>query len=256
MGHLAKDPEPGPVVPGPVAPGPVPLTGVVKVPGQAPPGWSAGHLHAAAFPPQDRPYALLEGWDFGPLFEPFSIEGEAGEHVIPWDDRFPDGPFLLEAAHRGEGMFSLIPQTERGATIPDLYFSNGLQDFRGSTVPERRHPQLKLSARNPWILRIKPVASARRLTGTMTGYGHEALLYTGPAVELRVLFRGRDTGRSGHCALWCHEVAGETRLTKERRRLLVNDTGRKVRSTVRLPAGPLLLRWKAEGDWTLTVGTP
>ncbi|MEU1229889.1 hypothetical protein [Streptomyces sp. NPDC005828] len=244
MGHFVKSPgSPG---------GPVPLTGVTKVPGQAPPGWSTEHLGAAVFPPPDRPFALVEGWDFGPLFEPFTLAGE-GPEMLRWDDRFPDGPFLLEAAHRGEGHFSILAHTELDAPIPDLYFNSLLQDFRGSTVPQKRRPKLKISGDHAWILRVKPVAAARLLTGTMTGFGPEALLYTGPAAELRVLFRDKGPGRSGHASLWCHEVAGQTELTPERRSLLINELGRKVKETVHLPAGPLLLRVDGNGEWTLTV---
>ncbi|WP_159026445.1 hypothetical protein [Streptomyces vietnamensis] len=245
MGHFSKTPD-SPA-------GPEPLTGVTKVPGQTPPGWK-GAGAGLSFPPPDRSYSLLEGWEFGPFFEPYTIEGN-GPRMLPWGDHFPDGPFLLEAAHQGDGHFSILAHTELDAPIPDLYFNVLLRDFRGSTVPQKRRPKLKVSASNAWILRVKPVAAARRLTGTMTGYGHEALLYTGPATDLRVRFRGREAGRHGHVGLWCHEVGGETELREERRSLLLNETS-KAKCTVRLPEGPLLLRFNAEGDWTLTVEEP
>ncbi|MFE5591906.1 hypothetical protein [Streptomyces sp. NPDC056549] len=241
MGHFAKEPE--------SPSGPVPLTGVAKVPGQAPPGASVW-----VFPPPDRPYSLVEGWEFGPVFEPFTIEGD-GPRKFFLDDRFPDGPFLIEAAHRDGGHFSLRPLTERGEDIPDVWFNVLLQDFRGSTVPQRRYVQLNVSASNPWILRVKPVAAARLLTGTLTGYGHEALLHTGPATDLHVRFKGGEPGRNGHVGLWCHEVGGETELGEERRSLLLNEA-RKAKCTVRLPEGPVLLRFNAEGRWTLTVEEP
>ncbi|WP_237749548.1 TerD family protein [Streptomyces sp. SS] len=245
--------------------GPVPLTGVVKVPGRAPGqapsarGVSAGAAGEQAgppvptgpFPPAERPYELVEGWEFGPLFEPFTVTGD-GDQVVTVDGRVPPGPVLVETAHEGEGYFAVFPLDKRNKD-GEYLFSTTLPHFTGSSVtpaPEGRALRLRVRAYNRWALRVKPVAAARRLDGTLRGYGAEALLYTGGAADLRVHFEGNEDG-GGYVGMWCHEVAGHTALTPSPS-LVVSDTDPLVH-TVPLPPGPLLLLFKADGPWTLTV---
>ncbi|WP_234315418.1 TerD family protein [Streptomyces globisporus] len=242
----------------PTVAGPVPLTGVVKMPGQALPadGAPLGEpaptpAPAGPFPPADRPYEPVEGWEFGPVFEPFTVTGD-GDQVVTVDRRVPPGPVLVETAHAGRGYFAVFPLDKRNKD-GEYLFSTTLPDFTGSSVtpaPEDRALRLRVRAYNRWALRVKPVAAARRLEGTLHGYGPEALLYTGGAADLRVHFKGDEDG-GGYVGMWCHEVAGHTALTP-RPTLVISDTD-PLLHTVPLPPGPLLLLFKADGPWTLTV---
>ncbi|MFJ2933672.1 hypothetical protein ACIO8G_12960 [Streptomyces sp. NPDC087219] len=198
-----------------------------------------------------RPYQLVEGWEFGPVFEPFTITGD-DDQVVTVDRRVPPGPVLVEAAHEDRGYFGVFPLDSRNKD-EDYLFNTTLPDFTGSSVvpaPEGRALRQRVRADRRWAMRVKPVAAARRLEGTLRGYGPEALLYTDGVADLQVHFEGDEDG-GGYVGIWCHEVAGHTGLT-DRPTLLLNRTD-PLRRTVPLPAGPLLLLYKADGPWTLTV---
>ncbi|MFB7589946.1 TerD family protein [Streptomyces sp. NPDC056169] len=246
----------------PVASGPVPLTGVAKRPGQARPA-DGGLLDGPAptpapaptgpFPPADRPYELAEGWKFGPLFEPFVAEGY-GNDVIALDDRVGTGPVLVELAHEDYGYVGLFPLDRRNKDDGYL-FNDLLPGFRGSavaTVPKGRPLRMRLSAENRWILRVKPLAAARRLEGTLSGYGPEALLYLGNGADLRVEFEGRMNDGNGYVGIQGYGVEGRADGRLPDMDLLLNEVG-SLRQTVPVPRGPQLLSLRAEGAWTFTV---
>ncbi|MFE7547316.1 TerD family protein [Streptomyces gardneri] len=261
--------------------GPVPLAGVVKVPMHAPPT-AGGHQGTpggaggsgtpgasgstgragtvgtpiapdpSVFPPVEREYRLLEGWEFGPVFKPFTVTGR-GSDVITTPGRVPAGPVLFEVAHQGGGHFAVVPLDKRNKEGTSL-FNTTVPDYRGSTVtpaPEDRPLRLRLIGENDWVARVKPVAAARRLEPAMAGYGDEALLHLGGAADLRVDFKG-SPGGGGSIALWVHEVTGQTQLTHVGRTLALNTSGR-ILQTVPLPPGPALLLLIADGPWSLTV---
>ncbi|WP_329278501.1 TerD family protein [Streptomyces sp. NBC_00691] len=270
----------------PVA-GPVALTGVAKVPVHAPPtaGWHRGAPHGTAgpgapgasgaaepartsgaapgptggpdtsvFPPVEREYRLLDGWDFGPVFEPFTVEGRAND-VVSTPSRVPPGLVLVELAHRGGGYVGLNPLDEQNKSLRYL-FNSTLPDFRGSRVvpsPEGRPLRMRLQADGDWVLRVKPVAAARRLAGTLRGYCDEALLHTGGPADLQVEFEGDPTANGGgYVGINGHEVAGRADLTGPHT-LLLNSADGRGRHTVPVPPGPLLLLLRADGPWTLTL---
>ncbi|MFB7354384.1 TerD family protein [Streptomyces gardneri] len=228
---------------------PAPTTAPVPTPWPAP----TPSPVPTAYPPVERPYELVEGWEFGPLFEPFTASGK-GREVVTVDGRVPPGPVLVEAAHEGEDYFGVFSLNKFNKD-DDYLFNTTLPHFTGSSViraPGDRSLRLRVHAnsRNRWALRVSPVASARHLTGTLRGYGPEALLFTGGAADLRVHFEGKEDG-SGYAGMWYHEVAGRTTLLTHPT-LIVNATGPLVH-TVPIPQGPLLLLFSADGPWTLTV---
>ncbi|MET9374699.1 TerD family protein [Streptomyces sp. NPDC002992] len=234
----------------PAVAGPIPLTGVVKVPGQAPP--AEGEYVPGLFPPPERPYRLVEGWEFGEVFEPFTIAGH-GDDVITVDAPVPPGPVLVELAHEGEGYVSFYPLDEHNKK-GDYLFASPLPDFRGSKIshaPEGRPLRFRITATNRWILRVKPVAAARRLEGTLRGYGPEVLLHTGKGVDLRVDFKGGPERDGGHTHLFSYEVEGRRRLPSDLD-ILLNDSGA-LRRTVPVAEGPVALFYYAAGPWTLTL---
>lgn len=275
---------------------PVPLTGVAKVPGQAPPvagapaAWepvgaqpgatagepvgalfappvvggplpvaaAAGQVAAPAppgpFPPADRPYELVEGWEFGPVFEPFVVEGR-GNDVIQLDDRVGDGPVLVEVAQEGRGYLGLFTLDRRNRDETDFLLNDLLPEFRGSTfaqVPKGRPLRMRLAADHRWILRVKPLAAARRLEGTLHGYGPELLVYRGGGADLRVDFQGSPEDGRGYAGIQSYGVEGRTGGRLPAMDLLLNEIG-PLRQTVPVPRGPQLLHLRAEGAWTFTV---
>ncbi|MEU7296042.1 TerD family protein [Streptomyces exfoliatus] len=250
----------------PAAAGPVPLTGVVKMPGQAPPADGDLVVESASapdpdpdpapagpFPPADRPYELVEGWEFGPVFEPFVAEG-FGNDVIALDDRVGTGPVLVELAHEGYGYLGLFPLDRRNKDDGFL-FNALLPGFLGSAAaqtPKGRPLRMRLDAENRWILRVKPLAAARRLEGTLSGYGPEALIYLGNGADLRVEFEGDPKDGRGYVGIQSYGVGGRTGGRLPDMDLLLNEIGA-LRQTVPVPQGPQLLSLKAEGPWTLTV---
>lgn len=244
----------------PAVAGPVPLTGVVKVPGQAPSAHGASApqpvgtpVAAGPFPPADRPYELVEGWQFGPLFEPIIVEG-LGDDVITTDARVGSGPVLVEIAHEDGGYVGLFPLDKRNKD-GEYLFNTTLPDFRGSSVtpvPKDRPLRLRLAGKNRWLLRVKPVAAARRLEGVLSGYGPEAFVYTGDGADLRVDFEGRPGDGGGYVGIQCYGPRGRTGGALGDSDLLLNTTGA-LKRTVPVPQGPQLLLLSADGPWTLTV---
>ncbi|MDV5145512.1 TerD family protein [Streptomyces sp. SBC-4] len=277
-----SEPEPEPVVSGPI-----PLTGVAKMPGQAPSADGSHQSEPAApspaptapasiasaptapasavpapavpapagpFPPADRPYELVEGWEFGPVFEPFVAEGR-GNDVIALDGRVGDGPVLVELAQEDRAYLGLFSLDRRNKDESPYLFNDLLPDFRGSTfaqVPKGRALRMRLDAENRWIMRVKPVAAARRLAGTLHGYGPELLLYLGNGADLRVDFQGSPEDGRGYAGIQSYEVGGRTGGRLPDMDLLLNEIG-PLRQTVPVPRGPQLLHLRAEGAWTFTV---
>ncbi|MEU7280544.1 TerD family protein [Streptomyces sp. NPDC045431] len=230
--------------------GPVPLTGVVKMPGQAPP--EEGAYVPGLYPPPERPYRLLEGWEFGPVFEPFTAEGH-GNQVVTVGAGLPSGPVLVEVAHEGEGYFALYPLDERNKD-EEYVFAVSLPDLRGSRVvhaPKDRPLRFRVVAENRWILRVKPMAAARRLEGVLHGYGPEILIHPGKGVDLRVDFAGGPGHGGGFVSVRAHEVAGHYRMRLDPSGLL-HDSGA-LRRTVPVMDGPVVMDYYALGPWTLTV---
>ncbi|WP_406058038.1 TerD family protein [Streptomyces sp. NBC_01077] len=246
--------------PEPAVAGPVPLAGVAKVPGQAPPADGSAPavpevvpVAASPFPPADRPYELVEGWEFGPVFEPVLFEGQ-GNGVIALDGRVQPGPVLVEIAHEDDGYVGLFLLDKRNKD-GDYLFNTLVPDYRGSTVtpvPKDRPLRLRLDAENRWVLRVKPVAAARRLEGTLSGYGPEALLYLGDGADLHVNFKGSPNDRDGYVGIQSHGVRGRTGGGMYDSDLLLNKIG-PLQQTVPVPQGPQLLLLNAEGAWTLTT---
>ncbi|MFF8835668.1 TerD family protein [Streptomyces sp. NPDC015130] len=230
--------------------GPVPLTGVVKMPGQAPP--AEGEYVPGLYPPPERPYELVEGWGFGPVFEPFTVEGQ-GNQVVTVDPGLPPGPVLVEVTHEGEGHFALYPLDEQNKDEEYVY-AVSLPDLRGSRafhVPEGRPLRFRVVARNRWTLRLKPMAAARRPEGVVRGYGPEVLVHPGKGVDLRVDFAGGPGHGGGMVIVRAHEVAGHYRMRLDPS-LLLHESGA-LRRTVPIMDGPVVVDLYALGPWTLTT---
>lgn len=93
--------------------GPVPLTGVVKMPGQAPPEERA--YVPGLNPPPERPYQLVEDGEFGPVFEPFIPEGH-GNRVVTVDAGLPSGPVSSRSRTRARGTSPSVRSTSATRT--------------------------------------------------------------------------------------------------------------------------------------------
>ncbi|MEU9088290.1 TerD family protein [Streptomyces sp. NPDC048357] len=238
-------PAPAPV-PVPVAvspsPGPVLLTGVSKTSDPPP------------FLPS--PPGSAGGWTFGPVFEPYTIEGKGRQVVTA--DRVPPGCVLVEMTHEGDD-YLCVERLNRHNKDDQLVFNSTLKDFRGRAAvepSEGRPLRLRIQASHRWTLTFRPLADARRLESgrELTGRGPEALLYTGPVADLKV--RLRDETGGSLCCMYGYEVAGHTSIAEAPESLLVNEAGRGARVSTPLPQGPLLLRFiDAEGSWRMKLRT-
>ncbi|MFI8320090.1 TerD family protein [Streptomyces sp. NPDC085529] len=230
--------------------GPVPLTGVVKLPGQAPP--EAGAHVPGLFPPPQLPYRLVEGWEFGPVFKPAAFEGR-GNQVVGVDTGPLPGPVLVEVAQEGEGHFVLYPLDAHNKD-GEYVIAMSLPDLRATRAvhaPKDGPLRLRVVSQNRWTLRVKPIAAARRLDGVLHGYGPEILLHPGKGVDLRVDFAGGPGHAGGHVHLRAHEVAGHHRMRLDPA-LLLHESGA-LRRTVPIMDGPVVVELHAAGAWTLTT---
>ncbi|MFF4429360.1 TerD family protein [Streptomyces sp. NPDC001513] len=241
-----SDPPPFPPSPPVSAGGPAPLAPAPLAPAAA---------LASAFLVPDPPHSA-GAWTFGPLFEPYAIEGRGRQVVTA--DRIPPGPVLVEMSHEGED-YLCVERLNRHNKDDQLVFNSTLKDFRGRAAvePEGGRPlRLRIQASNRWTLTFRPLADARRLEfgRELTGRGPEALLYTGPVADLKV--RLRDESGGSLCCMYGYEVAGHTGIAEAPESLLVNEAGRGARVSTPLPAGPLLLRFiDAEGSWRMKLRT-
>ncbi|MFD7785050.1 TerD family protein [Streptomyces nojiriensis] len=246
---------PAPATPAPLPAAPVPFIEVSKTDGPPPFMPPPPQPVSAGRPPASAPARPGHGWTFGPVFEPYTVEGK-GRQVVTADDRLPHGPVLIELTHEGDDPIWVDRLNNRNKD-DQLVFNSMLKDFRGSTAVEPstdRPLRLRVHAYNRWTLTFRPLAHARRLEfeRELTGRGPEALLYTGPVADLKV--RLRDETGGSLCGMYGYEVAGRTTIADAEENLLVNEAGRRTRVTAPLPEGPLLLLFNdAEGSWRMKL---
>ncbi|WP_327428765.1 TerD family protein [Streptomyces sp. NBC_01236] len=217
------------------APAPAPTPTLVTAPAPAP-----------ARPPQDTaPHA------FGPDFQPYVQQGQ-GNGVVSVDMPIPPGPVIVEVWHEGEGYFGMHTLNRRNKD-DDLVYNTTLEDFRGRALvrpPEGRALRLRVEADNDWTVRVQPLSVVRELgSAALRGYGPEVVAYRGPAADIDVVFEGDEDG-GGYFGLSCLEADKLHNLNSAD--LLINDTDR-LRQTVPVPDGPLLLLLEADGPWRLTA---
>ncbi|MFD8204137.1 TerD family protein [Streptomyces sp. NPDC059701] len=249
FGIAVEDPAP----PAPAAaPAPAPaFAPAPAVAAPAPAGAPTGG-HPAAPSPVTAPAAApvdAAPYSFGPEFHPYTQRGQ-GNGVVSVDAPLPPGPVVVEAWHQGEGYFGLHTLSRRNKD-DDLLFNSTLRDFRGRVLvqpPKDRPLRLRVEADNDWTVLVQPLSVLRRLgTGPLSGYGPEVVAYTGPVADLDVDFAGDEDG-GGYFGLWTLEASRLHDL--DDRDLLVNDTDR-LRQTVPIADGPLLVLLEADGAWQL-----
>ncbi|GGQ67765.1 TerD family protein [Streptomyces flaveolus] len=230
----------------PVAvPGPAP---VPAVPAATAPAPAAAPYDVTVLADDDTP-----SWGGEPFeFEPRTFTGDKAR-TITVDLPFPpdSGPVILEAKVRDYDFLHVqIPGRE------DDVFCDDLPDrhSRALLVPPRKGGPLKLKVRHDgkWELTVLPLSAARRLgAGTFEGSGREVFLHTGPAAEVKV----RATDRhNGWFQLNYHAGDSLDELRRPAEELVHAWNGRRVKETVRIPEGPLLLVIdKSRHQWELTV---
>ncbi|WP_053750355.1 TerD family protein [Streptomyces sp. MMG1533] len=220
---------------------PVPSPAVATVAGPPPP-----RPVASPAPPQDAvPHS------FGPDFPPYTQQGH-GNGVVSVTVPLPPGPVIVEVWHEGDGYFGMHTLNRRNKD-DDLVYNTTLRDFRGRALvqpPQDRPLRLRVEADNAWTVHIRPLSVLRQLgTAPLRGYGPEVVAYTGTAADLDLDFAGDEDG-TGYMGMWSLEASKLHRL--DDRDLLVNDSDR-LRQTVPVTDGPLLLILEADGAWELTA---
>ncbi|WP_253195431.1 TerD family protein [Streptomyces sp. JHA26] len=226
------------------APAPAPtIAASAPVPAAAHPAAPSSVTAPVAAPTDAVPHS------FGPDFPPYTQRGQ-GNGVVSVDAPLPPGPVVVEVWHQGEGYFGMHTLTRRNKD-DDLLFNSTLRDFRGRVLvqpPKDRPLRLRVEADNDWTVLVQPLSVLRRLgPGPLSGYGPEVVAYTGPMADLDVDFAGDEDG-GGYFGLWSLEASQLHDL--DDRDMLVNDTDR-LRQTVPITDGPLLLLLEADGAWQL-----
>ncbi|WP_225832126.1 TerD family protein [Streptomyces sp. NK08204] len=279
-GIVVAEQTPAPSPAGPAAPpvaqpvsGPVPLKGVSKV-GSAPavpatstagPAMPATSVTGSAVPTASvAGPAVPAAWADAPVpstgspwgpsffdFEPYVHSG-TGSTKITMDIPFPpdSGPVIMEArVEKYKWIQVQIPGRD------DTVFCHDLPEHHGRVLlvpPRKGGPlRLKVSCSGDWTLTVLPLSAARPIgTGTVQGSGPEVLLHTGGTADLKIRAKDPDNGRF---QLNCHkgDTPDELRRAEE---LHSAWNGRRVRATVRIPDGPLLLAIdRSRHHWELTA---
>ncbi|MBT2493660.1 TerD family protein [Streptomyces sp. ISL-96] len=185
---------------------------------------------------------------FGPQFPSFVRRGH-GNDVVTVDAPIPPGPVIIEAWHEEDGYFC-VETLDRRNKDDELVFNTTITTFRGRALIQNRPDRplrLKIEADNDWTLMVQPLSVARDMTEGIRGFGPEVVVYHGPVADLDVEFAG-DEDEGGYFGVSSCETADKF---NDRSDLLVNETGR-LRQTVPLTAGPLVITVEADGPWSLT----
>ncbi|MFE6334503.1 TerD family protein [Streptomyces sp. NPDC057798] len=272
FGIVVAEEEPVPVgtpIPsatgGPVgAGGPVMITGVAKTSAPpptavvppptvvVPPPATVAVSPPAAVVPVPAPAATAAPWSEGFFdFEPYVRSGK-GSSKITMDIPFPpdSGPVIMEARVE-DYQWIQVQIIGRDDTV----FCHDLPEHRGRVLfvpPRKGGPlRLKVSCSGNWKLTVLPLSAARPFDAeTVSGSGPEVLLYPGGEADLKV----RATDRhNGWFQLNCHRGDTPEEL-KHPERLVHAWNGKRVKETVRITEGPILLSIdKSRHQWELTA---
>lgn len=180
-------------------------------------------------------------------FAPYVRSGRYQENITV-DVPFPpdSGPVIVEAKVKGATCSVKVPGSD------DRILSSIEDDFKGRALvlppPEGGPMPLEVDCFGDWTITVMPLSAARPLgTKTVKGHGPEVISYTGPAADLKI----RGERGSVWFRLKCH--LGDSPRDLDNAEQLHSGMGR-VKKTVRIPHGPLLLTVEAsDGDWELTA---
>ncbi|MFH8368900.1 TerD family protein [Streptomyces sp. NPDC018031] len=240
-----------PFPPGGQAPPAKPPAGVPFAPAGAPAG--AG----PSFPPTGpslppagpawqpspaQPPAGAPGAPTGPSFAPFVKRGR-GNQTVSCDPRIPPGRVLVEIECHDSISVAVRSCDVYGRSEDYLLdrYEDHVHARTVGTAPEGRPLTLRVEADTHWVLTVRPIGTARRLTTVLEGHGSDVLLYEGPPGLLSFAHRGESNVTVEHL--------GD--LTEDYEELLVNEIGQ-----IDLSAplgGPGLLKIDADGPWRCAV---
>ncbi|MER7576475.1 TerD family protein [Streptomyces sp. NPDC126514] len=223
---VAEEPVPVASVEPTASVGPVAITGVAKT--------SSTVVVAAP-----APDAAFE-------FAPYVRTGSYKESITV-DVAFPpdSGPVIVEAKVKGATCTVKVPGRD------DVVLESIEDDFTGRALvmppPEGGPMPLDIDCFGDWTITVLPLSAALPFgSRKVKGHGDEVLAYTGPAAELKIWGERGDAW----LRIRCHQ--GDTR-DLDSAEWLHNDMGR-VKKTVRIPEGPLLLTVeRSDGDWELSA---
>jgi hypothetical protein len=149
------------------------------------------------------------------------------------------GPVLLAATYRGGGDFKVLardPSLHRSDIVIDV-----IGNYKGTNMLDSHGTQtraLRIQAHGPWTVKLKLVATARRVSTHAKGRGDDVLLYTGTNGVATFNYRGK--------AKFVVKYADASNG------VLVDQVGRFL-GQVPIKKGPVLIGVSAEGAWTLKV---
>lgn len=243
----------------PMPPG-LPPAGAPPIPGGAPPvpagsGWPAPPapgIPAAAAPPAGAAPAPFPagaapggapGGAPGASFTSFVQRGR-GNQTVTCDGRVPPGWVLIEIECHDSISVSVRSCDEYGrsdASLLDRY-EDHVHARTVGRAPEGRPLTLRVEADTPWVLSVRPIGTARRLTTVLDGNGSDVLWYEGPPGLISFAHQGESNVTVEHLTDPTDEYDGE---------LLINEIGR-VEVSAPL-TGPGLLKIDADGPWRCAV---
>jgi hypothetical protein len=151
------------------------------------------------------------------------------------------GPALVVARHPGTGSFGVLALD---AAMDDAaILVNVAGPYHGTTLLDGQGTQtqhLRIRAKGPWTLAIKPVTAARPVSMAAKGTTDEVLQYSGPA--------GRATFDCLSGLRFVVSYVAESSTT-----VLVNKVG-SYHGQVHIKQGPALIAVQAGAAWKMQVG--
>ncbi|MDX2389373.1 TerD family protein [Streptomyces sp. DK15] len=226
---------------------PKPIT-VSKVRGAVVPGTAAVPASSAAAP-ASAPGAVA----LPPVADAYLERSGRGNDILTVEASLPAGPVIIEVAVDGEGDFILYT-VNKADREDELLFSTREPALRGRRLviaSGKRPLRLKVMSGRAWTVRVLPVTAAQPLTDRIETRGAEVLRYDGPPADLRIRYDGGGGGkRKGHFALYTARPEPAHRFDHE---LHVSESGR-VKTTIPLNEGPLLVLVETNGGWSAELG--
>ena len=149
------------------------------------------------------------------------------------------GPVLLAATYRGGGDFRVVGR-DSSSRRSDIVV-DAIGDYQGTNLLDSQGTEtrtLKIQAHGPWTVKLKLVATARRVSTHAKGRGDDVLLYTGTNGVATFDYRGK-----------LHFVV---RYADASNGVLVDQVGRFL-GQVPIRNGPVLIEVSADGTWSLKV---
>ena len=168
----------------------------------------------------------LKSWGFGDTVITLPAGVTSGTVSSSYDG---DGYFALWTLNGSNGEEELL------ANEIGRYAGTGAFGHDGYSNAARK---IQVEADGPWSLVVKPLSTAPKFSGSISGQQDSVLWYTGPAANVRLTHSG-----DGYFGVWAAYADGNSDL-------LANEVGH-YSGTRAVRRGPALITIDADGAWSL-----